>query len=51
MVEVPWIVHKEGVEYPKGSGWEVVSESELKQAKKEPDPRLAKILQYKPKED
>lgn len=51
MGEVPWIVHKEGLEeYPKGNGWEVMTEEQLHQGDKGIDPRLAKLLQYKPEE-
>ena len=52
MAEVPWIVHKEGLEeLPKGNGWEVLTEEQLHQGDKGIDPRLAKLLQYKPEED
>ena len=52
MAEVPWIVHKEGIkELPKGQGWEVISEEQLRQEDKGIDPRLAKLLQYKSEED
>lgn len=48
MMEIPYKVVKEGVTYPKGKGWEVVSEEEFNQSKKdEIDPRLAKLKEFK----
>ncbi len=50
--EIPWIVHKdEKPVYPKGEGWEVVSEADYQNREREVDPRLAKILEYKPTEE
>lgn len=48
VMEIPYKVVKEGVEYPKGKGWEVVSEEEFNSSKKdEIDPRLAKLKDFK----
>ncbi len=52
MADVPWIVHKEGLtELPKGNGWAVMTEEQYQKEDKGIDPRLAKLLQYKPEED
>ena len=52
MMDIPWTIHKEGLkEYPKGEGWEVIKEKDLDQQKDKIDPRLAKILEYQPKDD
>ena len=52
MADVPWIVHKEGLtDLPKGDGWAVMTEEQFDQEDKGIDPRLAKLLQYKPEED
>ena len=49
ILEIPLKVVKEGLkEYPKGDGWEVISEEDLeKQKSKEIDPRLAKLAEFK----
>lgn len=48
VMEIPFKVVKEGVKYPKGKGWEVVSEEEYQASKKdEIDPRLAKLKEFK----
>ena len=48
VMEIPYKVVKEGVKYPKGKGWEVVSEEEYQASKKdEIDPRLAKLKEFK----
>lgn len=47
-MEVPHKVVKEGVEYPKGKGWEVVTEDDFNASKKNAiDPRLAKLKEFK----
>src|SRR5690554_1463131 len=47
LMEAPKKVIKEGLkEYPKGKGWEVVKEVQIKE--KQPDPRLAKFKDFKP---
>lgn len=53
ILEIPLKVTKEGIkEYPKGNGWEVVSEIDFKnQKEKEIDPRLAKLREFKIEED
>ncbi|MEA5026493.1 MAG: DUF177 domain-containing protein [Erysipelotrichaceae bacterium] len=52
MMDIPWKIHKPGLkEYPKGDGWAVIKEEELTDQKKDLDPRLAKILEYQPKDD
>ena len=53
ILEIPLKVVKEGIkEYPKGNGWEVVSEADYVDAKKdEIDPRLAKLREFKIEED
>ncbi|MDD2592222.1 MAG: DUF177 domain-containing protein [Erysipelotrichaceae bacterium] len=52
MMDIPWNVHKEGLkEYPKGIGWEVIKEEDLNKQSDKVDPRLAKILDYRPKDD
>ncbi len=52
MMDVPLKVHKEGlIDYPKGEGWEVIKEEDLSNKSNEIDPRLAKILEYRPKDD
>lgn len=49
LTEVPLKVVKEGLkEYPKGDGWEVVKEEDYeKEKRKEMDPRLAKLKEFK----
>lgn len=48
VMEIPYKVVKEGVTYPKGKGWEVVSEEDYQEVKKnEIDPRLAKLKEFK----
>lgn len=48
VMEIPWKVIKEGIEsYPRGDGWEVLKEEELLKEKKEMDPRLAKLKEFK----
>lgn len=49
VMEVPYKVTKPGLkEYPKGKGWEVVREEDFKAEKKrEIDPRLAKLKEFK----
>lgn len=45
---VPIKVVKEGIEYPKGTDWEVLTEKELqKQKENQVDPRLAKLKEFK----
>ncbi|MDH6366051.1 YceD family protein [Breznakia blatticola] len=53
MMEVPLKVVKDDIkEYPKGEGWEVISESDYQKRKKdEVDPRLAKLAEFKIEED
>jgi uncharacterized protein len=50
MMEVPLKVVKPGLkEYPKGDGWEVITEEEYERERKsQSDPRLAKLRDYKP---
>lgn len=51
LFEVPLRVVKEGLtDYPKGDGWEVLSEEEFQKREKPIDPRLAKLLEFKVKE-
>ncbi len=46
--EVPLKVVKEGITYPKGDGWEVLTEEEYRQQTKDTiDPRLAKLRDFK----
>ena len=48
VMEIPYKVVKPGAKYPKGKGWEVVSEEELIESKKDRiDPRLAKLKEFK----
>lgn len=48
MAEVPLKVVKEDAAYPKGDGWEVLSEEEYRiRSLKEIDPRLAKLKEFK----
>ncbi|MGN1344629.1 MAG: YceD family protein [Traorella sp.] len=48
VMEIPFKVVKENAKYPKGKGWEVVSEEELRESKKDQiDPRLAKLKEFK----
>lgn len=51
--EVPLKVVKPGLkDYPKGDGWEVVTEEKLIEVQKNQiDPRLAKLLEYQHKDD
>ena len=52
LMEVPLKVVKEGANYPKGNGWEVIREEDYKKAKvDEIDPRLAKLKEFKVEED
>jgi len=53
MMEVPLKVVKPGLkDYPKGEGWEVLSEEEYERERKSHiDPRLAKLRDYKPKDE
>lgn len=51
LFEVPLRVVKEGLtEYPKGDGWEVLSEADYQASEKLIDPRLAKLLEFKSEE-
>ena len=48
VMEIPYKVVKKGVKYPKGKGWEVVSEEEFNLSKQDGiDPRLAKLKDFK----
>lgn len=49
LMEVPLKVVKKGLkQYPKGDGWEVVKEEDYKKSeKKDIDPRLAKLKEFK----
>ena len=53
MMEVPLKVVKPGLkDYPKGQGWEVLTEAEYEHQKQHKiDPRLAKLKDYKPKDE
>ncbi len=53
ILEIPLKVTKEGItQYPKGKGWEVVTEEDyIKEKADEIDPRLAKLREFKIKED
>ncbi len=53
LLEVPIKVVKPGeIDYPKGDGWEVISEADYQQMKeKTVDPRLAKLKEYKPQDE
>lgn len=53
MMEIPLKVVKEGIQaYPKGDGWEVITEADYySEKKKEIDPRLAKLKEFKIEED
>lgn len=53
ILEIPLKVTKEGIkEYPKGNGWEVVTEEDyIKSKENEIDPRLAKLREFKIEED
>ena len=53
LLDIPTKVVKPGkIDYPKGDGWEVVSEEVYEQQKKnEADPRLAKLLEYIPQDE
>jgi len=52
MLDVPTQVIKPGkIDYPKGDGWQVISEEKYLQLKQnEADPRLAILKDYKPQE-
>lgn len=46
--EIPLKVEKEGKKiYPKGEGWEVLSEEHFQNQEKKIDPRLAKLKEFK----
>lgn len=48
LAEVPLKAVKEGIEYPKGDGWEVLTEMEYRnRTRSEIDPRLAKLKDFK----
>jgi len=48
LAEVPLKVVKDGAEYPKGDGWEVLTEDEYRnRTRNEIDPRLAKLKDFK----
>lgn len=50
--QVPFKVVKEGVEYPKGDGWEVLKEEEyIKSKSRVTDPRLEKLKEFKIQDD
>ncbi len=52
VMEAPLKVVKEGANYPKGDGWEVVSEETWQQEKSQRiDPRLAKLKDFKVTDD
>jgi len=52
LMEVPLKIVKEGVNYPKGNGWEVLREEDWRKEKTDViDPRLAKLKEYKAEED
>ena len=52
LMEVPLKVVKEGVDYPKGNGWEVMRESDWhKETQEAIDPRLAKLKEFKMEDD
>jgi uncharacterized protein len=53
MIEVPLKVVKPGLEvYPKGEGWEVLTEEAYQRERKsQSDPRLAILRDYKPKDE
>ncbi|MHC1736290.1 MAG: DUF177 domain-containing protein [Erysipelotrichaceae bacterium] len=53
MMEIPLKVVKPGLkDYPKGDGWEVLTEEEyLREKQSQIDPRLAKLRDYKPKDE
>lgn len=49
MLEIPIKVVKPGkIDYPKGDGWEVISEEDYLANKEHGDPRLAVLKEYKP---
>lgn len=48
LFEVPLYIVKPGIkEYPKGDGWEVLSEADYQAQEKPLDPRLAKLREFK----
>lgn len=53
LMDIPWKVVKPGIDsYPKGKGWEVIKEEDLRSEKKnQTDPRLAKLKDFKPTDD
>ncbi|MDI9540579.1 MAG: DUF177 domain-containing protein [Bacillota bacterium] len=53
LIEIPIKVVKSGrIEYPKGDGWEVISEETYqKQKEKRVDPRLAKLKELLPQDE
>lgn len=53
MMEIPLKVVKPSLkDYPKGDGWEVLTEEEyLREKQSQIDPRLAKLRDYKPKDE
>lgn len=52
LMEVPLKIVKEGVSYPKGSGWEVMREETWQREKSgKIDPRLAKLKEFKVADD
>lgn len=53
LMEIPLRVVKPGLkEYPKGDGWEVISEKDLIERKKKAvDPRMAKLADFKFEDD
>ena len=50
--QVPLKVVKEGIEYPKGDGWEVLKEEDyIKSKSRVTDPRLEKLKEFKIQDD
>ena len=45
-------IYEENLEYPKGKGWEVVSEADMALAEETPiNPKMAKILELEVEDD
>ena len=52
VANIPVKIYEENLEYPKGKGWEVVSEADMALAEETPiNPKMAKILELEVEDD
>ena len=52
VANIPVKIYEENLEYPKGKGWEVVSEADLALTEETPiNPKMAKILELEVEDD